>query len=158
MYFIIAAGVILLDQGFKQIALFSLAQNQTMPIIKGILNLSLTYNYGAAFSILQNKQIILIPITLIVSGIIIYLMIKNRKVGHWSLMLSFALILGGGIGNLIDRIRLGYVIDYLEFKFIHFPVFNVADMSVVCGSALIMIYILFLETKVQKTKAGSYDR
>ena len=158
MYFILTVLIIILDQATKQIALSGLVLNHSSSIVQGFLNLSLTYNYGAAFSILQNRQAILIPITLIVSGIILYFMIKNRKAGHWTLMLSFALILGGGIGNLIDRIRLGYVIDYLEFKFIQFPVFNVADMSVVCGSALLVIYILFIETKVQKAMAGSYDK
>jgi len=158
MYFVITVLIIIGDQATKQMALSGLVLNHSSPIIQGFLNLSLTYNYGAAFSILQNRQGILIPITLIVSGIILYYMIRNKKTGHWSLMLSLALILGGGIGNLIDRIRLGYVIDYLEFKFVQFPVFNVADMSVVCGSALLVIYILFIEAKVQKTMAGSYDK
>jgi signal peptidase II len=158
MYFIFAVLIIILDQVTKQIALSGLVLNHSSPIVQGFLNLSLTYNYGAAFSILQNRQAILIPITLIVSGIILYFMIKTKKTGHWTLMLSFALILGGGIGTLIDRIRLGYVIDYLEFKFIQFPVFNVADMSVVCGSALLVIYVLFIETKVQKAMAESDDK
>lgn len=157
MYFIVIAAIIILDQGFKQLIELNLALNQSVPLIKGILNLSLIYNYGAAFSVLQNKQVILIPITLIVSGIILFLMLRNRKTGHWSLMLSFAMIFGGGIGNLIDRIRLGYVIDYLEIKFFKFPVFNIADMAVVSGSALLVIYILFIETKAQKEKEGNLN-
>ena len=157
MYFFLIALIIILDQGAKQLAESHLVLNQSIPLIKGMLNLSLTYNYGAAFSILQNKQTLLIIITVIVSGIILFLMIKNIRAGHWSLMLSLAMVFAGGIGNLIDRIRIGYVIDYLEVKFIQFPVFNIADMAVVTGSFLLVYYILFVEGKIQKIKAENYD-
>ena len=153
MYYFLVILIIIMDQGFKKIANANLDLNQSVPLIEGMINLSLTYNYGAAFSILQNKQLVLIPITLTISAVIIFLMIKSRKNGHWTLMLSFAMILGGGIGNLIDRIAIGYVIDYLEFKFFRFPVFNFADMAVVGGSILLVIYILFVEGKVQTKKA-----
>ncbi len=158
MYFFLIAFIIILDQGAKQLALSYLVLNQSIPLIKGMLNLSLTYNYGAAFSILQNKQTFLITITIMVSGTILFLLIKNIRDGHWSLMLSLAMVFAGGIGNLIDRIRIGYVIDYMEIKFIQFPVFNVADMAVVSGSFLLVIYILFVEGRIQKNKAGNHDR
>jgi signal peptidase II len=68
-----------------------------------------------------------------------------------------AMILGGGIGNLIDRLQYGYVVDFIEFRLIKFPVFNVADISVVCGSILLILYVLLVEPKIASNKEKSYD-
>ncbi len=157
IYYFIIALIILADQGIKHLMVSYLTLDYTVPLIDGILNLTLIHNYGAAFSILQNRQIILIPITLIVSAVILWLMTKNIKSGHWTMLLSFALIFSGGIGNLIDRIRLGYVVDYLEIKFFRFPVFNIADMAVVIGSIVLVIYIMFIELKTKSEKSENYD-
>ncbi|MEG1994096.1 MAG: signal peptidase II, partial [Oscillospiraceae bacterium] len=74
------------------------------------------------------------------------------KIQNKCLIISLVLIISGGVGNLIDRIRLGFVVDYLDFRLINFPVFNFADCCVVIGTALVLIYVFFIEPKEKKMK------
>ena len=135
--------VILLDQATKLLTVSSLAIGEHFVIIENFFQFSHVRNYGAAWSILENKQFLLITITVVVIlGIIYY---KKKEPLTKLMNLSTDLIIGGAIGNLIDRIRLGNVIDMLDIKFGSFydyPVFNVADMSVVIGT-IIMAYLVF---------------
>lgn len=135
--------VILLDQATKLLTVSSLAIGEHFVIIENFFQFSHVRNYGAAWSILENKQFLLITITVVVIlGIIYY---KKKEPLTKLMHLSTDLIIGGAIGNLIDRIRLGNVIDMLDIKFGSFydyPVFNVADMSVVIGT-IIMAYLVF---------------
>ncbi len=115
-------------------------------LIKNVLYLNYTENRGAAFGILQNQRWIFIAVTVIVIFVIIaYVLIKKPE--NRLLLLSLAMISGGGIGNLIDRISLSYVIDFIDFRIINFPVFNVADIFVTLGAALMFVYIIFFEGK-----------
>jgi len=85
----------------------------------------------------------------VITLIFVYITFR-RKIDHPLLLWSLVLIAGGGIGNLTDRIRMGYVVDLFDFR--GFPVFNVADISVCCGCALLIIYVLVFEPKVNKAK------
>ena len=136
--------LVLLDQLIKWICVDSLQAIGTIPLIKDILHFTYVENRGAAFGIFQNAQIFFIVMTTaVLIGMVIYLKIK--KPSHPVLLTSITLIAAGAVGNLIDRIYRGYVVDFIDFRV--FPVFNIADIAVCCGAALLIIYILFLEKK-----------
>lgn len=145
-YFLIISTLFILDQLIKYLAELYLKPINTYPIIKDVFHLTYTRNFGAAFSILQGKQLLLIVITSIVLIGLLYWMIrlKNRDVKFLKLSLSF--IIGGALGNLIDRIRLNYVVDMYDFTLINYPIFNTSDIFVVIGT-LLMIYIIIAKEK-----------
>ena len=136
---------------FDQLTKFFVVQNITLnsevvSVIPKIFSFVHVHNPGAAFSILQGKIEFLSCISLAFSvGVIWYMLIKKpqNKVLRISTMLLFA----GAIGNVIDRIFRGYVVDFIKVLFINFPVFNLADIAITCGAALLIIYILFLDNK-----------
>ena len=141
MIFIIVAAIIVFDQLAKYIAAQSLSLNQPISVIKGIFSLTLVHNRGAAFGILKN-QVPLFIITSIVAVLLIYSELKsNRHRQAYSIALS--LILAGALGNLIDRVFLGYVIDFLDFHF--WPVFNVADSAITVGALMLGWTLIFKE-------------
>lgn len=108
-----------------------------------LFNLTYLENRGAAFGILQDKRMVFIILT---SAIVIYLLyyfVKNIKTSPRILNISLAMIISGAIGNFYDRLIQGYVVDFIEFSFVKFPVFNVADILVTVGCALMIIYIIF---------------
>lgn len=151
MTIIVISAIILLigiDQAIKLWASNNLIDKGSVQFIhfgnNEIINLSYFENTGAAFSILEGKTIFLSIITLVVIVLAIYYVIKH-KVKQPLALTSFALLIAGGIGNLIDRIFRGYVIDYIEIRLFNFAVFNFADCCVVIGAFLLVIYILFFE-------------
>lgn len=139
MIFIIVTAILFFDQLSKFILTRCLAQNQSIPVIGGVFHLTLIHNRGAAFGILKN-QVPLFVITSIFAVILIYLAI--RKNSHRKLYsLALCLILAGALGNLIDRLFFGYVIDFLDFRI--WPVFNLADSAITIGAVIIGWEILF---------------
>jgi signal peptidase II len=143
IYLAIIIFVVFLDQYSKYLILTHIAPVDTYPIIPNVFHLTYAENTGAAFSLFANMQIILILITLIFIGILIFFLLKIPKTRENILInLSIAFIVGGAAGNLIDRIRLDYVVDFLDFRMIKFAIFNFADMFVVCGSLLLVIGLL----------------
>lgn len=147
MFYILIILVILLDQGTKIVIQQTMALNSSIPLIDGIFSITYIQNTGAAFSVLQGKTLFLILVQLLVIlSIVVYMVIKAQS-AHWMLKTSLALIVGGGVGNLIDRIHNGYVVDFLHIQF--WPIFNVADISVCCGCGLLVIYVFFIEGKVK---------
>ncbi len=145
---IIAVSVII-DQILKLIVSNALEIGHTVPVIDGVFHFTYVQNFGAAFSILQNRQWFLILVTSVVMIVAVVIMVKNIKKFTALLSVSIALIIGGGIGNLIDRIRLGYVVDFIDCRFINFPVFNFADCCVVVGAFLLVISVFVCERKAQ---------
>ncbi|AFK87006.1 MULTISPECIES: signal peptidase II [Thermoanaerobacterium] len=132
---------ILIDQISKYFVVRYLKPIGTFPIIDNVFNFTYVENKGAAFGILQNKTLLFIIITIIVGTILVYSIIKVPSSTFYKFTLS--MILGGAIGNLIDRVRLGYVVDFIDFKF--FPaVFNLADSMIVVG-AILLCYTLILK-------------
>lgn len=150
LQFLTVILLIALDQGTKLWAAKSLERIGEIPIIEGVFNLRYVENTGAAFSILQGKTALLTIIPIIACVVIIYVLISKKiksKLGTWGI----ALILAGAVGNLIDRVLRGAVVDMFDFELINFPVFNVADICVTVGAVLFFIYaIFFYDNKAEK--------
>ncbi|WP_395521106.1 signal peptidase II [Enterococcus faecalis] len=154
VYFLISALLVGLDQWSKYLTVQNISLGETKEFIPGFLSLTHLRNTGAAWSLLEGKMIFFYVITVIVSVVIIYLLIKNYKKSIWySVGLSFAL--AGAIGNFIDRVRLGYVVDMLQTDFMNFPIFNVADSTLVVGVICIFIYLILDEKAAKEGKNGT---
>lgn len=147
----IAFLVAVIDQSIKWVISTHMAVNSSISIWPGVLELLYVQNRGAAFSILLNQTPLLIVVALIVIGVIIYVDRRYAK-GNMRLQIALGLLLGGAIGNLIDRIRLGYVIDYVYFEAIHYPVFNFADSCIVVS----VIYLVFRAWRSRDQEGSSH--
>lgn len=142
--FIVITVILFLDQLSKFIAVKNLSLHQSIPIIKGIFHLTLIHNRGAAFGILKNKLPLFI-FTSVLAIILIYQNLKNLHKKSDIYNLSLSLILAGALGNLIDRICFGYVIDFLDFRI--WPVFNIADSAITIG-AILLGYSILIKDKL----------
>ena len=135
-----AALLVAADQGIKAWATAQLMPVGVMAVLPGIVELRYVLNDGMAFSMLAGKQGILIGVTsLILIGVLVWLVRGDMPLLE---RLSWTLVLGGGIGNLIDRVLNGVVVDYINVLFMHFAVFNFADICVCCGVGLLILSIL----------------
>ncbi len=144
IYAIISILLVVIDQTSKYFAITHLKPIGSIELIKGIFNLTYAINTGAAFSILSGKQVFLILVTTAITAFLMYYLFKAIKENKSRILkVSLSLIIGGALGNLIDRIRLNYVIDYFDFALINYPIFNLADVFVVCGTILLAYGILF---------------
>jgi len=148
--FFIVVIIIVIDQISKYLATIYLKPIGSFVILKKVFSLAYVENRGAAFGILQNERWLFIVLTIIISIAIACYLIFNRN-ESLILRISLSMILGGAIGNLIDRIKQGYVVDMFHFTLIDFPVFNVADSFIVIGTILLGYYILFMAEKEGKT-------
>ena len=133
-----AVILILLDQLSKQWIVNHIPLNAIRKCVPGIFSLTYLRNYGAAFSILQNQQWFFTVITLAVVGAACYYFIKNINGNFWFLF-GLLLIISGGIGNFIDRLRVGYVVDMVHLDFMNFAIFNVADSYLTVGVVILFI-------------------
>lgn len=135
-----AALLVAADQGIKAWATAQLMPVGVMAVLPGIVELRYVLNDGMAFSMLAGKQGILIGVTsLMLIGVLVWLLRGDMPLLE---RLSWTLVLGGGIGNLIDRVLNGVVVDYINVLFMHFAVFNFADICVCCGVGLLILSIL----------------
>lgn len=153
-YFSLGVSVllILLDQLFKYLASSRLRPVGSVSLIPGLLNLTYVENTGAAFGMLEGKRILLSLIVLLVLAGFIYVLLSGR-IKDTFLIWTSSLIIAGGAGNLIDRVLYGYVVDYLDIgPLFSFPVFNFADICVVVGCILMVIYLLRSESKKNPTE------
>lgn len=137
-----------LDQIIKFIITNQVAMNETIPVISGFFSITNVKNTGGAFSFLAEKTwgiFVLAGISVIVSILLLIALYKLRTKNVPWIRFALALLVAGTIGNMIDRIRTRYVVDFLMFQFgsYTFPVFNLADMCIVCGSILLAILLLF---------------
>ncbi|HJN56650.1 MAG: signal peptidase II [Candidatus Woesearchaeota archaeon] len=135
--FSIALIAVIIDQIVKFLIRINFELNQTIPILKNIFHLTYINNYGAGFGILQQQKWILIFISLIVIGFILYYLDRIKEKEAF-LQVLVGLVLGGTIGNLIDRISFGYVVDFLDFRI--WPIFNFADSFVTIGIIGLIVY------------------
>ena len=148
-FYIIALFLVAIDQLTKLLTLKFLKPVLCVEILEGIFSLTYVENRGAAFGILQNARWVFIVATIFAIILMIWYKLKYKP-DNKLLNVSLCLILSGAIGNMIDRIFRGYVVDMLEVTFIDYPVFNVADCFVVVGAILICIYILFIYKEPKK--------
>lgn len=136
--------LVFIDQYTKVLAVAKLKGNNPHVLIDGVLEFRYLENRGAAFGMLQDKKTLFVFMTIVMLLIVFYVLIKLpmlKKFGVWHVFLCF--ICAGGIGNMIDRVRFDYVIDYIYFKLIDFPIFNFADILVTIGTILLFVVILF---------------
>lgn len=148
IYTLMIIAMVLLDRWSKIWAQEVLMKLETIPLINNVFHLTYVENTGAAFSILRGKVGFLIVFTgLVLLGLFVFLVISIKKKESKVLLIALAMVIGGAIGNMYDRIFLGYVVDYFDFRLINFAVFNVADVFVVCGSILLGIYLIFIDGK-----------
>lgn len=153
-----AVLLVAIDQLTKFWAYSSLRMTDTIPLIENVLHFTYYENTGAAFSIMTGRTYLLAIVTGLVILIGIYCMLTKRIEGKL-LNFSVALIIAGGVGNLIDRVFRGFVVDFIDFRLINFPVFNFADICVVLGTGILMIYFLFIEghSLASKGKGESHE-
>lgn len=143
IYIAIILFTIFLDQYTKFLVLRYLEPLDTYPIILNVLHLTYVENTGAAFSIFSNMQVFLILVTFIFTLALAYLLYKTPKIkANLWVNLSLTLIIGGAIGNFIDRLRLNFVVDFIDFRLINFAIFNFADIFVVLGSFSLLIALI----------------
>lgn len=147
LYELIIVLLIGIDQASKIWALNSLKEMESIPIIENVFHLTYVENRGAAFGMLQNNQSIFIIVALAASVFGLYYL-HTKKVNFLG-KASIIFIIAGAIGNLIDRIRIGFVVDYFDFRFIWEYVFNIADIFVVVGTIMLCAYIIFFEEEKQ---------
>jgi len=136
---------IALDQITKSWAVNTLKDGSSIKIIGNFLRFTYAENRGAAFSILQNQRWFFIVVTVAMLIVLAFIYFRTKNLNKLS-KLSIAMIAGGAIGNFIDRLILGYVVDFIDVRFgnfYNFPIFNIADSFVVCGTILMIILILF---------------
>jgi signal peptidase II len=138
MNYVLIIVILILDQLSKILALRYLAPVGSIPIIKNVFHLTYVENRGAAFGILQNQKLFFVIFALLVLGFIWFYAYNNRL--NKVMVYGLGLVVGGVVGNLIDRVRLGFVVDYLHIM--NFPVFNIADSAVTIDIVLIGIFIL----------------
>ena len=145
-YAVFIAAVVAADQFAKYLTVANIPLFSDVPFIPGLLQLTYVQNTGAAFSSFQGQQWLFAVMFVIFTGVILWEFFKKpmpfTKLERWCIAAVYA----GGLGNMIDRVRLGYVVDMIETTFMEFPVFNVADCFITCGCILLMVH-LFLFNK-----------
>jgi len=147
LYVLLAALMVIADQLIKYWTVTVLKPIGSIPLWEGVFHLTYVENTGAAFSMLEGRQGFFILVTLAAFGFVIYLY-KTGMIRGWLGNLCVSFVIGGAIGNFIDRLRLGYVIDLFDFCLIDFAVFNFADVCITIGGAL-FVWLAFLDYKAE---------
>ena len=147
MYYVIfgllGAALLGAEQWVKAWVVGHLQLGETTSLFPGFLELMRVHNYGAAWSSFAGQKWLLLGVTGVILAAVLWVLAR-RIVRHPLGICACCLILSGGIGNIIDRLRLGYVVDMLDCTFIEFPVFNVADCFVVCGTIAALVYYIWI--------------
>lgn len=144
MAVILVIVAVLIDQYTKYLAVTHLKDGPAFVLLDNVFELNYLENRGAAFGLLQNRQIFFVCVAILIFAFILYCYVRIPKTGRYlPLRLCGIFIVAGAAGNLIDRIRLGYVVDFFYFRLIDFPVFNVADIYVTVSFAVLLILIFF---------------
>ena len=151
--FVFSALVVVLDQLFKRWITITMAVGEQKAIIPGVISLARVENFGAAFSILSGKRWLLAAIMFVAILVIIWILLRYNE-GFWG-TLGLSAVLGGAVGNLIDRVFSGHVVDMFEFKFIDFAIFNVADIFITLGGITFLIFFIVTSFKPAGAKEDS---
>ena len=137
-----SAGVVALDQYTKYLTVANIALYSEVDLIPGFLGFTYVKNTGAAFSSFEGQQWLFALIFAVFTAAVLWEYFKKPMPFTTLERFCIAAIYAGGLGNMIDRVRLGYVVDMIETKFMEFPVFNVADCFICCGCVLLMVHLL----------------
>ena len=154
VFAVLGLGLLGLDQWFKYWITVNLPLGETMPFLPGFLQLRTVHNYGAAWSSFSGMRWLLVAVTCCIVAAVAVLLAR-RVVRHPLGVAACTMIISGGIGNIVDRVRLGYVVDMFNLLFMEYPVFNVADIFVVCGAVLGAVYYMWFYEKYDK-KGGAH--
>jgi signal peptidase II len=152
VWLLLSAAMIAVDQFSKWLAVEHLQFQQPQPFVPGVWNWTLTHNTGAAFSFLANaggwQHGFFVALALLISGGLTVALRRTAR-NDWRTALPFSLIIAGAIGNVIDRLRIGYVVDFVQWywKGFHWPVFNVADSCIVLGAVLMVVFSMHRSDK-----------
>ena len=141
LYFLLAAALVVLDQVVKLLVRHNIPLGGSITLIPGVMDLSYVQNTGAAFSLFQEHTWVLAVVSLVVAVLLILALIKKIFTRPWG-VISLAVVLAGAVGNLIDRVFLGFVTDMFATTFVNFAVFNVADVGVVLGGVLLCLHLI----------------
>ncbi|MGI5936297.1 MAG: signal peptidase II [Oscillospiraceae bacterium] len=152
LYAIVTVLILILDQGLKYWTTLNIPYGDGVRnLIPGFIRLTNIHNYGAAFGILQNTRWLLIAVT-VIFAVAVILLVSTKTIkgafGRWTAIM----VLAGALGNGIDRVLHGYVVDMLEFEFINFEVFNVADIFITVGGILLCLYVIFQRDAIELKK------
>ena len=152
LWILLAILFVYLDQITKYLAVIFLKGEPSFPLIKEVLHFTYVENRGAAFGMLkEHRWVFMVISTVAIIALTAYLWMHRKE--HWLQSLSLSMLIGGGIGNMIDRIALGYVIDFVDFTLIDFAVFNIADTFVCVGVALLIFYLVMSMIKMSKEES-----
>lgn len=149
VFAVLGLGLLGLDQWFKHWITVNLPLGETHPFLPGFMQLRTVHNYGAAWSSFSGQRWLLVAVTCCIVAAVAVLLAR-RVVRHPLGVAACTMIISGGIGNIVDRVRLGYVVDMFNLLFMEYPVFNVADIFVVCGTLLGAVYYLWFYDKYDK--------
>ena len=144
LLFLVSVAVVLFDQMVKRLIMSDMTLGMSIPVLPGIFHITYIQNPGAAFGILAQQRWLFIAVGFLFVGATVWFQRRIRRASRW-LQWGTALLLGGAVGNLIDRIRWGQVVDFLDFRI--WPVFNIADISIVVGAGCMMYAFLRQEAK-----------
>ena len=152
----VAAVIVVLDQITKALVVANIPLNGYVEAIPSLFHLTYIQNTGAAFSMLEGQRVFFFLITAVFLGGLVWCIVKKvfPKPYFW----IFAVIAGGAIGNFIDRLRLGYVVDMIAVDFMNFAIFNVADIFLTCGAAFMVVYALFLDPEEKKKRLEKKEK
>ncbi len=150
-----ACLIVAADQFTKYLTVTHIAkEGMVVPFWKGVVHFTRYHNTGMSFSMLEGARWFFVVLTL-AAFILMFLAVKKKWISHPIGLWALASIFGGAVGNFIDRLRLGYVVDMIEVEFVDFAIFNVADCFVVCGAVLLVICTLFFDKSGEETKDDS---
>lgn len=144
-YTLLVLLLIFIDQSTKIWAVSALKGTQGIDFIPNFLEFLYVENRGIAFGMLKGKSMFIIPLTLVILLVCIYFVIFYFKRRKHLAVTGLVMIISGAIGNLVDKLRLGYVVDFIHTTFIEFPVFNMADIFICVGAGLFALFILFFD-------------
>jgi len=149
-YTLFVGAIVAADQFTKYLTVANIALYQDVPFIPGLLQLTYVQNTGAAFSSFQGMRWLFVVIFVLFTAAVIWEFSKKRMpfttLERWCIVCIYA----GGLGNMVDRLRLGFVVDMIEVEFIQFPVFNVADCFITCGCILLLIHLILFNKEFWK--------
>ena len=151
-YVLFVAGIVAADQLTKYLTVLYIPSLGVQPLIPGLLQISYVQNTGAAFSSFEGQQWLFALIFLFFTGLIVWEYFKKKMAFTPFERWCIAAIYGGGFANMVDRLRMGYVVDMIETAFMDFPVFNVADCFITCGCVLLMGHLVLFNKAFWKDK------
>lgn len=156
IYICLAVIIFGVDIATKFLAKKHLAGSPSIPLIEDVFHLTYVENRGAAFGILQGGLLFFIIVAAAMAVVVVWLL-RTYKKRHTLMKLGLSFLCSGALGNTVDRIMQGYVVDFFDFRLIDFPVFNVADIFVCLGAGLLAVYFIFFDDKESKRGCENED-